>query len=158
MSMTAEAEERAAMQRKFYLDISPMAGQHTAVNHGFQTPSHDIQERELKDAVSLWMRIQRNGMAEVVTDTSWWMARMVDPNVRKSEAETAQETAIYQSYAVATVQALIDQGVLKWGKDTLLPEVHLGNSEKMTDEDLAILAGMEETLANMDDDKDSINE
>jgi hypothetical protein len=137
MPQTLDNEEQTANHRRFLLQLMPQAGQFLAHQFGgYAVPSHDVQAAELKAALKAAVTQSNSGVAEVVAETSWWMAQFMDQQHRMSREEFNYHSDQLASYAFATVHSLIDRGILAYAKDVEIPELQLP-TELSTDEKTA---------------------
>lgn len=117
-----DAEERAARQRSFYLNLDPKMGQVLAHSlTGIDPPGEDSQESELRDSLRLWFRLHNAGVMPYLVDSAWWMTRFLDRNNRMSMEESTTRSGELVSYAVSTLGLLLDTGVLKFATEPAIP-------------------------------------
>lgn len=148
MNVMIDAEERAAAQRAFYLNLSPQTGQilaHTMT--GVLPPGDDSQESELRDALELWFKMANSGGMSEIADTAWWMTRYQDRNNRMSKDEASSRSDELASFAVATVGALINKGILQFKTEPAIPKLVTSTFDPDRDAiDKALLARMEASM------------
>jgi len=142
--------DRTAAQHKFYTDLSPQSGQLLAhILGGFDPPSMDIQEAEVRDTLTLWMKMQASGAGDMLGDAAWWMQRALDPKNRMNRAEANQQADELMGFAVAAISQLMEAKILQFVKEPDIPEVRLSTYE-MAANDAEVIADLERRL--MEDD------
>lgn len=131
---TLDNEERTANHRKFLLQLMPQAGQFLAHHFGgYPVPSNDVQAAELKASLKGAVMQSQSGVADVVSETSWWMTQFMDQSRRMTREEFNYHADQLASYAFSTIQQLIDRGILTYAKDVDAPELKLPT--ELSDED-----------------------
>lgn len=145
---TINAEERAAVQRTFMLRISPHIGHAIAEQlGGFVTPGVDSMHHDLKDTLKLWFKMYATGGTPIIQDTAWWMVRLQDRYGRLTKEETSHKTDELTCYAIATIGALIDQGILAFAKEAAIPDIQIPGEDSGNDPiTQALLDRLEATL------------
>lgn len=151
-----DAEERAAKQRSFYLKLSPQLGQTIATSiGGFLPPGEDSQESEVRDTMSLWLKMHFSGALATVADSSWWMTRFMDRQGRLTRAESENRADELASFAVATVGMLLDSGILQFTKEPETPKLVTSTYDPINDDiHQAILDRMEAGMDTLHDGED----
>lgn len=145
--------DRTVAQHKFYTDLSPQGGQMIAhMLGGFSPPSMDIQEAEIKDSLTLWMKMQESGAGELLTDAAWWMHHALDPNNRMTREEANRHTDELMGFAVAAVSQLMEAKILTFVKDPEIPEIRLSTYE-MAEADADTIADLEKQFQKDDNDE-----
>lgn len=143
-------QDRLAAQHKFYTDLSPQGGQFLAhMLGGFDPPSMDIQEAEIRDSLALWMKMQESGAGEVITDAAWWMNHAMDPKHRLSREEANQRADELMGFAVAAIGQLMEAKILTFVKEPDIPEIRL-STYGMSEEDADTIAELEKLLQEDD--------
>jgi hypothetical protein len=143
-------EDRTAAQRTFYLRMSPHIGHNLAsILGGFISPGRDGMESDLRDTLKLWMGMNVSGAFTAIQDTSWWMTRLTDRYGRLSKEETNQKSDEYTCYAIATIGALMDKGILQFVTPPETPDIVTSDYDPGNKDIVqAILDRMEATLDN----------
>lgn len=143
--------DRVVAQHKFYTDLSPQGGQMLAhMLGGFDPPSIDIQEAEIRDSLSLWMKMQESGAGEVLTDAAWWMHHALDPKNRMNRAEANQHTDELMGFAVAAISLLMENNIITFTQEPEIPEIRLSTYE-MAENDADTIADLEKQFEEEDD-------
>ena len=83
-------EGKLMRQRKFYLYMSPFEGHNLAQSYGnFELPSNDVVAEELKDILKMWLTVQASSIGTVLSDSAWWMLRVLDEHNRMGAEDQA---------------------------------------------------------------------
>jgi hypothetical protein len=118
---------RESRQRKFLRDLFPMNGQHIASHvGGYTPPSLDGQLSELKESFKLWQAVSASGADDRISESAWWMTRLMDPHHRSSMVEMLAQQTQLTAFTVGALGQLLSEGIIKWAdEDMELPEIEV---------------------------------
>lgn len=159
MTFMTEQTTREARQKKFYRDVFPIEGQLVALTYGGFTPSSpDTAAEEMRETFRLWHSVQASGSNDIIADSAWWMTHITDPKRRMSQEEYKEKSMVFQSYAVATLGQLMEQGIVQWVEEPDIPTMIIMSDATLDDEETAAweeyeawVKGQEETSEEDDD-------
>jgi hypothetical protein len=128
---------RESRQRKFLRDLFPMNGQHIASHvGGFTPPSMEGQLSELKESFKLWQEVSASGADERISETAWWMTRLMDPHHHADMVEMLAQQTQLTAFSVSMLGQLMNEGIIKWAdEDMELPPIVVENMSGIKLED-----------------------
>lgn len=153
-------DDDKALHREFLRGLSVQFGEVLAVlRGGHPQPSPEVMEKEVEDVLRHYLLLEKSGIADIVSTTSFIMTRLMDPYNKYSLQHSLYMTQVLVSFFASNVKLLIDQGLLALVDP---PEIEktwtLSTEHKFVDEELADLDTwnnmMKASLKSMFDDFD----
>jgi hypothetical protein len=153
-------DENKALHREFLRGLSVQFGEVLAVlRGGHPQPSPEVMEKEVEDVLTHYILLEKSGVTDIVSDTGFMMARLMDPYNRNNLTYSMYITQVLLSFFASNMKILIDKGVIEFCDP---PEIEktwkLSTEHKFLDDELADLDTwnnmMKASLKSMFDDFD----
>lgn len=140
-------------RRNFFLYLSPFAGHSYASDNGFIPPSEEAMEAEIRDVLTLWLKLQQGKAGEMIANSAWWMTRHIDPDNKFTAEEGVGMLDSLTSFAVSTISQLMNEGIITLNEDVDIPDIML-STEGMNDRS-DLFFNFDDILSRyLDDDKE----
>ena len=144
--MYDEDDPKARRKRDFLLFLSPFVGHDYATKFGgFDPPAVDVMEREVRQVLNQWLIVQNSSAGEVLSDTAWWMLRVLEDDLELDSGKALAMLDHLISYAISVLNQLVEQGSISFMDVDYdeLPEVVISTDMELSDDDMEILRNLE---------------
>jgi hypothetical protein len=154
------SDDEKALHREFLRGLSVQFGEIlTVLRGGHPQPSPEVMEKEVEDVLRHYILMEKSGISDVISDTGFIMARLMDPYNRNTLTYSMYLTQVLLSFFSSNMKILIDKGIIALVDP---PDVEktwtLSTEHKFLDEELADLDTwnnmMKASLKSMFDDFD----
>ena len=145
-------DERRQFQRNFYLKLSPIEGHEIAEEQGgFSSPSSDTAEEEIRDTLTLWLKLQHGDAGEIIANSAWWMTQYMAPEKKLAATDGVVYLDRLTSFAVAVLGQLFDAGIIDLKIDPDIPNIALSTDDFLSAEQNETLRFLESLWEDNDD-------
>lgn len=137
-------EGKLMRQRKFYLYMSPFEGHNLAQSYGnFELPSNDVVAEELKDILKMWLTVQASSIGTVLSDSAWWMLRVLDEHNRMGAEESMETLDRFVSFGMSLISQMLDLDLITLNEDVDVPDIVASSDFELSGDDFDLLRHLE---------------
>jgi hypothetical protein len=153
-------DDEKALHREFLRGLSVQFGEVlTVLRGGHPQPSPEVMEKEVEDVLRHYILMEKSGISDVISDTGFIMARLMDPYNRNTLTYSMYLTQVLLSFFSSNMKILIDRGIIALVDPPDIEKTWtLSTEHKFLDEELADLDTwnnmMKASLKSMFDDFD----
>jgi hypothetical protein len=154
------SDDEKALHREFLRGLSVQFGEIlTVLRGGHPQPSPEVMEKEVEDVLRHYILMEKSGISDVISDTGFIMARLMDPYNRNTLTYSMYLTQVLLSFFSSNMKILIDKGIIALVDPPDIEKTWtLSTEHKFLDEELADLDTwnnmMKASLQSMFDDFD----